>query len=110
MERITTIFGGQWTGPLTAANAVQVAGNFRQRCRGQGRHVASCRNCCWPGGHLGLPDKTVQRTRRYRTAVAVATLLHGLAGQDPAALTFLAHATLDTSAAAMRKACSQLLR
>src|SRR5262249_494805 len=56
------------------------------------------------GGHLGLSDKTVQRTRRYRTAVAMATLLNGLAGQEPAAaLTYLAHATLDTSAAAMRQ-------
>ena len=56
------------------------------------------------GGHLGLPDKTLQRARRYRTAVAVATLLHDLAGQEPAAaLTFLAHATLDTSAAAMHQ-------
>jgi hypothetical protein len=56
------------------------------------------------GHHLGLPDKTVQRTRRYRTAVAVATLLNGFAGQEPAAaLTYLAHATLDTSAAAMRQ-------
>jgi len=34
----------------------------------------------------------------------MATLLHGLAGQEPAAaLTYLAHATLDTSAAAMHQ-------
>ena len=54
--------------------------------------MASCRNCCWPGGHLGLPDKTVQRTRRYRTAVAVATLLHGLASIGGSHLSGTRHA------------------
>ena len=61
------------------------------------------------GRHLGLPDKTVQRTRRYRTAVAVATLLHGLQGKSSGGSHLLAHATLDTSAAA-NQSCSQLLR
>jgi len=105
VERITTILGGQWAGPLTAANAVHLAGKLQAE-------VQRAREACGQlpelllagGGHLGLPDKTLQRTRRYRTAVAMATLLNDLAGQEPAAaLTFLAHATLDTSAAAMRQ-------
>jgi len=105
VERITTIFGGQWTGPLTAANAVQVAGKLQAGVQKAGEACGQLPELLLAGGgHLGLPDKTLQRTRRYRTAVAVATLLHGLEGQDPAAaLTFLAHAPLDTSAAAMHQ-------
>jgi hypothetical protein len=104
-ERITTIFGGQWAGPLTAANAVHLAGKLQAGVQRAGEACGQLPELLLDGGHhLGLPDKTVQRTRRYRTAVAVATLLNGFAGQEPAAaLTYLAHATLDTSAAAMRQ-------
>ena len=69
------------------------------------RHMAKLPELLLAGGrHLEIADKAMQRTVRYRTAVAVAALLHDLEGQEPAAaLTLLAHTKLDTSAAAMRQ-------
>ena len=65
VERITTIFDGQWAGPLTAANAVHLAGKL-QTGGGRGGMWPVTGTVAGRGAHLGLPDKTLQRARRYR--------------------------------------------
>jgi len=105
VERVTTIFGVPWTGSLTAANVVHLAGKLQIEAQSGRKAYGLLPEVLLAGGrHLGIADKAMQCTVRYRTAAAVAALLHDLEGQEPAAaLTLLAHTKLDTSAAAMRQ-------